>query len=584
MTIQTNVARRGTVYYHRVAVPKDLRGRIGRRELCRSLRTRSPAHARRLSLIAAQTAHDLFSAVRENDMTKDEIAALIRRFYQRELEVDAMERRSGDAVTLADMAFRRDMFLLPLEKELTEHLAVGQFALVQDFADEIVAPDSVALPPETSSPPTINRTSPEYRELCQGLMRARLEAVKRMIERSKGDYTGQPSDPLLRVPTASAPITTAEKPKKPAPSFEVLLDRFFTEKSDLSPKYVNEFRDSIRMLQEFGGRDKPITAYSEEDIVAYKNALLRTPVNYRKFFRGTTILEAIEANATAGRPTLSLNSINNKRLGNVDSFFEWCRRNKVIPVNPAHEIRVAAPKRGKKKKKRDPFSIEQLNRIFSAPLFTGCRDAWHWKEQGNEIIRNHRYWLPILALWTGARQGELAQLLTSDVKMIENILCISITDDESDDDDIPQHEKRLKNEDSKRDVPVHTELIKLGFLDYVEQQRKTEQFRLFPDCKLGADGSYSPFSKHFRRFLDSRGIKTRQRLVFHSFRHTFQDAMREAEFTDSLQDAIAGRSDEHSRGDYGKGYSVRVKQIAIEKIAYPSLDLSLILRRRHDGS
>lgn len=73
------------------------------------------------------------------------------------------------------------------------------------------------------------------------------------------------------------------------------------------------------------------------------------------------------------------------------------------------------------------------------------------------------YWLPLLALFTGARKGELAKLRAEDVAKDDATGCymLSITED--------KHEgKSLKTASSWRTVPVHPELTRLGFLDLVE--------------------------------------------------------------------------------------------------------------------
>tara|TARA_R110002012_G_scaffold16357_2_gene63232 strand:+ start:3804 stop:5417 length:1614 start_codon:yes stop_codon:yes gene_type:complete len=531
-------------------------------------------------------------------LTEAHISQMARDYYAQELEIDiAVRRSSGDPDIVSSK------FLSPLRETLrtclsgrtpkgvaADDLSEGdasrqpdaKFCLVADVARELVSSGRssnfggpVVTDPANESPlQNVDVNSEEFRSLCQALLRARLEATERQLERDSGDFTGHPKDTLL---TVSAPEKPSHTPVRAVPSFETLLDQFFIENHDLAPKYVREFRDSIDWLREYFGSEKLITEYTDGDIVDYKNALMRVPSNYRKFFLGSSIREAIKLNETHKRPTLSTTSINNKRLGNVDRLFEWCRKNKVISENPARGIRVDIPRRSKHKKKRDPFTAKELNAVFSAPLFVGCRTEHYWKEPGSTLIRDHRFWLPLLALWTGGRQGELAQLLVEDVTEIDGISCIVIADDDDGQADVGEAHrprKRLKNQESKRIVPVHSELKALGFLSYVDAQKELGTTELFPDCELGADGSYSPYSKHFRRLLDSLGIGKRVRTVFHSFRHSFQDALREAGLTDSVQDALAGRTSGHSREGYGRGYSAIRLSAEIEKIAYPSLDLT----------
>jgi len=66
--------------------------------------------------------------------------------------------------------------------------------------------------------------------------------------------------------------------------------------------------------------------------------------------------------------------------------------------------------------------------------------------------------MPILALFTGGRKTELAQLDAGDVQKLDGIWCIRITSS-------ADGEKRLENMNSRRDIPVHPELERLGFLE-----------------------------------------------------------------------------------------------------------------------
>jgi integrase len=96
------------------------------------------------------------------------------------------------------------------------------------------------------------------------------------------------------------------------------------------------------------------------------------------------------------------------------------------------------------------------------------------------------------------------------------------------------------DEAARRVVPVHPELKRIGFLDSVRTGTGSAGSRLFPNWKRGEDGYYSSgFSKWFARFLTSVDLKD-PRLVFHSFRHGFKDALRRAMVEERIQDAIMG--------------------------------------------
>jgi integrase len=140
---------------------------------------------------------------------------------------------------------------------------------------------------------------------------------------------------------------------------------------------------------------------------------------------------------------------------------------------------------------------------------------------------------------------------------------------------------RLKTTGSRRIVPVHPELARLGFLTFAEVRRKEggPNAALFPHLKPGPRGGYAEgWSKWFGRYIRSVGITNKAR-VFHSFRHSFKDALRAAGVSEDVNDALTG----HSGGGVGRSYGAKdvVRRFglprlaeAVEKVAYPGLNLS----------
>jgi hypothetical protein len=61
---QTRLHRRGSVYYFRAMVPKDLRDHFGKREIVYSLRTRDGAEAIRLVRRASVDLDEQFERIR----------------------------------------------------------------------------------------------------------------------------------------------------------------------------------------------------------------------------------------------------------------------------------------------------------------------------------------------------------------------------------------------------------------------------------------------------------------------------------------------------------------------------------------
>lgn len=200
---------------------------------------------------------------------------------------------------------------------------------------------------------------------------------------------------------------------------------------------------------------------------------------------------------------------------------------------------------------RTPWTREQLATLFGLPLFTSYELPT--LVRGGE---DAAYWIPLLGLYTGARVSELAQLLVSDVQAISEIHALSISD--------AAEGQRLKSEAARRLVPLHSELIRLGFLDYVRDVRNTGAKRLFPKLRLRHDKPGGYFSEWFGQFKPE-GLPD-----FHSFRHTLRSALADAEVPESIMDRITGHS---LRGSTGTRVYEHTRpqhlQRAIERVTYP---------------
>jgi len=355
----------------------------------------------------------------------------------------------------------------------------------------------------------------------------------------------------------------------------VLVERLLNEKRDARPKTIDKYRAVAKLFDEFSAK-KAASLVTRQDIVDFKDALTRLPVNWSKRFPGMSPAEAIAENEKRKSPTLAPRNIKDSYLVYVNTFFKWALSNNIRTDNPAVGVTVMTPKGFNKKQSRDSFAVCHLQAIFDAPIFRGCLGPDRPYSPGSFLIRDHRFWVPLVALYSGARLNELGQLEVRDVQEIGGIPCFRITSQS----DLHSGEniKILKTKSSARSVPLHPMLKALGFLEYVAARRAAGDFRVFPNWHKGKDGTYSSvFSKSFNgQFLPKVGIKT-PKLVFHSFRHTFIDAMREAGIEDGVQKAIVGHSDQSTTAIYGAGQPILRLAGAIDKICYAGLTLTNLL-------
>lgn len=184
-----------------------------------------------------------------------------------------------------------------------------------------------------------------------------------------------------------------------------------------------------------------------------------------------------------------------------------------------------------------------------------------------ELTENHsglvkkadHKWGTLLAMHTGARLREVAQLVPSDIKEEGGIWYIDINADGD--------KKSLKSLAAKRRVPIHSELIQLGFLDWVKGCAK--QPRLFMSFSYNVKEGYGRnLGRWFGTLLTKIGMKE-DGLVFHSLRHTVITRMRQAGVELSLVQEIVGHErDTVTDGYFGEGYTLAQKQQAIETLRH----------------
>ena len=133
--------------------------------------------------------------------------------------------------------------------------------------------------------------------------------------------------------------------------------------------------------------------------------------------------------------------------------------------------------------------------------------------------------------------------------------------------------KRVKSSAGRRRVPLHAELVRLGFLDFVDSRRGGT--RLFPDYSYHANGGYGRNLGRWYNdsFLPKLGIK-RPGLVFHSLRHTVVTRLGQANVPEPVIQCIVGhaRSGVTQEVYLREGYTLDQLKDAIDHFAIGQAD------------
>jgi integrase len=207
------------------------------------------------------------------------------------------------------------------------------------------------------------------------------------------------------------------------------------------------------------------------------------------------------------------------------------------------------------------FTIEELQTIFDA-LPRTIKPKKHSPESALP-------WAALIALYSGARLEEIAQLSTADIRDAEanggKLTVIDIHNGGA---------NHLKNETAPRLVPMHSALVRAGLLNYVKALPKGP---LFPGLKRRASKGGkigARLGELFRKKLVAVGLK-REGLVFHSFRHTVSNTLDRAQLRESDVARVLGhKHEEITFGTYSEeGPGLKIVAATVEKIAYEGLRL-----------
>lgn len=194
---------------------------------------------------------------------------------------------------------------------------------------------------------------------------------------------------------------------------------------------------------------------------------------------------------------------------------------------------LRARKRDRARNRRSSLSGDEVARIFQLPCFTGCRS---WREPftpGTETFHRALYFAIILLYYTGARREEICGLHIDDVEQASGIPYLAIRFNPI---------RRLKNSQSVRFVPLHDEVVRLGFLEYVVAIRTLGYSFVFPDLRSSSkaplgDRLYDEFISGLRTAIVDQSERKK---VIHSLRHSFGDNLKQARVHTEVRADILG--------------------------------------------
>jgi integrase len=188
-------------------------------------------------------------------------------------------------------------------------------------------------------------------------------------------------------------------------------------------------------------------------------------------------------------------------LGYASQLFKWAIKHHQTEINPFAGLQFGKKARKRADKQRATFAKDDLNKIFVISANYG-QDSW------GRAIHPHFFWIPLLGLYTGAREEEIGQLYVDDVREVKAVWVLNIRENRPD-QSVKTCEQRL--------IPLHDLIVKdLNFIEYIQGLPKDG--RVFPQLRRIQNRYTHSFTQWFTRFRKRCGI-IEDNKTLHSFRH-----------------------------------------------------------------
>lgn len=517
--------RSGDRWYVRVPVPKDLQGRFGRlTAIEKGLGTGDLREAQRRRHAVVAEILDLFDRARDSrpeDAVADELVRAHAVWRQIYLARGRSAVREG-VQNLLD----------------AEYMQVSDHEYIRTPGDQWHERAGEALQRCGVEP------APEMVAHSETLLEAHVDAAEAVLE---GREPPVPA-PGGRREAVRARATAHDALKVWEAGERYLAERTRDANASLSQQTAAQASTTFRLFAEFTD-DAPLDAVTRRDASEFLDALARLHRHYgRQPGAAGLPLKKLLKRCPAAEGQGLRNKTLNRHLSALSGLWRWARRRGHLPddrPNPfSEQMRDAGDN------PYLPFTVEELNALFKGLAFE-VRPKRH-------TVATARPWIMAAALYSGMREGEVCDLDAENVRERDGVPYFDVT--------------RAKSKAGVRRIPVHSELIRLGFLDYVAA---IGHGPLFPGVAPGSrsGGRAHTFAKRFPAYRRQRGV-TRDRLAFHSFRKCFVRALELAGVDRDRAALVVG----HERGFTFRVYNpegldvVMLREV-VEAVRYDGLEL-----------
>jgi integrase len=497
-------------------VPKDLRKFVGKTELRYTLRTGYLGVAKNKAKYLAGQVQLIFRYLRKeykilSQLLDDQIQKLVHQFIK--TSIKDWDERSYEHLDLEvnpppfDNARSLKRYVDSLDdirQDLIVNLNLADFSMLEGSINKLLKKNGIN---HTSS------SSIEYRKLCVEIHKAAIQLLPMEKRHMQGDFSYRQELPaifpeIFKSPPMQISQTTTSgaqnTDEKDAYLLSEVIKNYVTEneKANWTEKTKQENESSLNLFLEVMG-NVSIKTLNRRQISEFKAVLQKLPPNRNKVkkYRDKSIQQVLEMDI---KKTLSVRTIN-KILTRVGSLFKYAiQEGYVEGPNPATDMNLPLGKF--EDENRAPFTKVELEKLLLSNQYLY-----------NYHHNSYQFWIPIIALFTGMRQDEIAQLHLDDIRHDEEGFWLIDVNDKGD--------KKVKTKSAKRLIPIHPFITnELKLPDYVKLLKGEGETRLFPELRKGRDG-YSKsvsrwFNQKYKLECNIQQDADGRMKDFHSFRKT----------------------------------------------------------------
>ena len=420
-------------------------------------------------------------------------------------------------------------------------------------------------------------------------LQAKVREVTDKSERAaKDNDTLMTTLDTLNTAATFSPASLAIKTPSNNKQFHELLELYLSEKkSVLKIRTFTQLQSTLTRFIEIIGFETESYNLCSDDIDKYCLVIRNIPPNFKLNRDATPPTESkalseywVEcANSNKGKKLATHGA--EKHFTAVRTFLKWCFDRHATNADYSNISILRKPKKVNDAVERVPFTVKQLDQIFTSRLY---------KREGNSkrIVKDHEFWLPLIALYSGMRIAEIVGLERADIRKIEGIWVFDVNENwNSTKRQKSDLSKSKKNKSSIRLIPISQKLIDIGYLKYIDRLKEDDM--LFPELSLGKNkglGDYA--SKWFNeRFLnqiqlEKRSADGKQSVSFHSFRHGFVTSLDKTEINgnvlnDSERHYVTGHEQEGVRNKTYNHSGINISRLKmfVDEIDF-GIDLSKV--------